>query len=573
MIATLVESETHTGMMIALWPDPETAERLAVEGGIPPEDLHITIGYCSHADLTDVELARLVVRLDDLTRMLPPFRLRVSGLGRFAASDSSDGQDVLYASIDSPALKDLRNLVHDALRSIGREPKNNHGFTPHITLKYLPPGQSLPMDAIEGFDFRSEYLVLAVGDEQMPFELRGDPATMSTSSALFESATGPLEFTEASGSKLIEPSDRAGAKWRVLMIRAGTSANRVHYSEEVLKKAAPLFEGIQAYADHPSADERRNRPERSVRDVVGWYDNVAWSDEHKGLTGDFHVLASASWLREALKSSWEGGKPDLLGFSINASGIKSGQVRDGGYLLEGITKVNSTDVVTTPGAGGRLLDILESATENTSSRALLTESLASFRRELLGEVRQLIEAWNNKGRRLSAAHKAAISASLKARMKKSAASDGLVRDASGKNRAAVSKGSDYNKDLKADPANKGKQTAINRTTSNVFDKMRNPAYAKLGQLKSPRKPSRATAQQNKNSAPSATRTATTVKKSTAPGKARKNENSRPTDYGDGPISSASRVGQRTTRNPRSGVYTQQYGVSKKTGKAKGSYSY
>ncbi len=169
----------------------------------------------------------------------------------------------------------------------------------------------------------------------------------------------PVEISEA--ATLIEAKGQKGSSWRVLLIKAGTSGNRRHYPEAMLKEAAPLFEGVKAYADHPSKSEQRDRPERSSRDVVGWYQNVAWEESLKGLTADFHIVESADWLMKSLKSAWDKGKSDLLGFSINALGTVGKKLHDdGSTLIEAIEKVVSTDVVTTPGAGGRVLGVLES---------------------------------------------------------------------------------------------------------------------------------------------------------------------------------------------------------------------
>lgn len=192
-------------------------------------------------------------------------------------------------------------------------------------------------------------------------------------------AGAPVEISESHGG-LLEATSETGSSWRVLLIKAGLSGNGRRYPAEVLQQAAPLFEGVKAYADHPSSDEKRHRPERSIRDVVGWYSNVAWSDEHNGLTADFHLVESADWLRQSLKSSWDKGKPDLLGFSINASGVVKRQP-DGTALLEGFESVVSTDVVTTPGAGGRLLGVLES--ERSSERVMDPEEIKRLIQESL----------------------------------------------------------------------------------------------------------------------------------------------------------------------------------------------
>lgn len=214
------------------------------------------------------------------------------------------------------------------------------------------------------------------------------PPAPHTASADPAGAGAPVEIVESAGS-LIEATSETGSSWRVLLIKAGLSENRRQYPPDLLKRSAPLFEGVQAYADHPSADERRSRPERSIRDVVGWYDGVRWEESHQGLTADFHILESADWLRKALKSAWDRGKADLMGFSINANGVVKRQT-DGSALIESFETIFSTDVVTTPGAGGRLLGVLESersAEEDMLTadevKAMITEALASSTTSLL----------------------------------------------------------------------------------------------------------------------------------------------------------------------------------------------
>lgn len=213
-------------------------------------------------------------------------------------------------------------------------------------------------------------------------------------------AGAPVELHETSVTILSEAEDGAkGSAWDVLLIKAGLSGNRRYYPASMLESAVPLFEGARAYADHPSKDEMRNRPERSIRDVVGWFESVTWDTNEQGIRGTFRVLESADWLRATLKSAWDAGKRDLLGFSINAMGTASSRPRaDGSTLIEAIEKVVSTDVVTTPGAGGRLLGVLESERSSESEmdpellKKLIAEAMAAQRTEIVTEVREALRA-------------------------------------------------------------------------------------------------------------------------------------------------------------------------------------
>src|SRR5690348_10270816 len=104
---------------------------------------------------------------------------------------------------------------------------------------------------------------------------------------LYESATvavAPLTPNDAPAPAAVELDEAAalvgiheakdgtptGSAWDVTVIKAGDSKNRRRYPAEVLRRALGLFEGAKVFADHPSRDELRARPERSVRDVIGW---------------------------------------------------------------------------------------------------------------------------------------------------------------------------------------------------------------------------------------------------------------------------------------------------------------
>lgn len=125
------------GLYVACWLDPDTAEGIAIDGGEPPETLHVTLAYLG--ELEDLAAwvpgdavaaaARAAARTAPLDAVLP-------GLGVFKGRDS----DVLYASVDSPGLTELRERLVDALRSEAIESVQEHGFTPHVTLAYLPAG-------------------------------------------------------------------------------------------------------------------------------------------------------------------------------------------------------------------------------------------------------------------------------------------------------------------------------------------------------------------------------------------------------------------------------------------------
>lgn len=71
------------------------------------------------------------------------------------------------------------------------------------------------------------------------------------------------------------------------------------------------------------------------------------------------------WLKEMLSKAWSKGLKQLLGLSINADGTQSTQLMNGRPMtvVQSIKQIFSTDLVTNPAAGGRLLQIVESINE------------------------------------------------------------------------------------------------------------------------------------------------------------------------------------------------------------------
>lgn len=145
----------------------------------------------------------------------------------------------------------------------------------------------------------------------------------------------------------------------VRLITSGWNKSRTrYYRDQALTTAAPLWEGVKAYADHPGQAELKNRPERSVRDIVGLYENVRHTG---GVTrADFRVLGAArEWLWPLIEESVRTQR-DIVGLSINALGrtVKGEAEGHKGLIVEAITHANSVDVVTEPGAGGGIEHLL-----------------------------------------------------------------------------------------------------------------------------------------------------------------------------------------------------------------------
>lgn len=126
------EPTEHTGAMVALVPaDPAG---LAIDGGEPPEELHLTLAYLGEAaDWTPDAQAALNTALSAV--LGGSVDGKVFGHARF----NPDGEDpcAVYL-VDSAGAREIRDAVWDVLATTPGLPAlpENHGFVPHITAGY-----------------------------------------------------------------------------------------------------------------------------------------------------------------------------------------------------------------------------------------------------------------------------------------------------------------------------------------------------------------------------------------------------------------------------------------------------
>lgn len=148
---------------------------------------------------------------------------------------------------------------------------------------------------------------------------------------------------------------KVGKRWRARIIQSNVWGSSAYYPAEVLERdgARVFTPGLPMYADHPTDSESYDRPERSVRDLVGKIVSEAQFEED-GLYADVEFYDSFVDRINELHED--------VGLSVRATGLTEEAERDGrfGPVLVGLLKADSVDVVTQAGAGGKLTSILES---------------------------------------------------------------------------------------------------------------------------------------------------------------------------------------------------------------------
>ena len=175
----------------------------------------------------------------------------------------------------------------------------------------------------------------------------------------------------------------------------GNARDKNFYTKECFEKSYKLFEGAQAYADHPTRTEESDRPERSIKELVGYYKNVQVIDYNnkKAIKATLKIMDgdSYNWIWDLVKESVNYAKEypdkDLVGISINASGVTEKNQESADPLInyvQEITDVFSSDVVTKPGAGGRIgAGLRESVAKYLKAKAEKLQEAGKFMKKAL----------------------------------------------------------------------------------------------------------------------------------------------------------------------------------------------
>jgi 2'-5' RNA ligase len=179
------KAQNNDGVMIALFLPSEVAAELAQPGGVPVNDLHLTLRVLasSAADVTPRQIEEWAAAVERAAESHPVLVGNISGVGRFNG-DQAGGADVVYATLDAPGLNRLYEEVcyigydHMAMRPAGDQPE--HDFTPHVTLAYgsgeLPEVPTIPV--------RIDRLTFAIGDERRHYLFSGADVAPGSSIAV-----------------------------------------------------------------------------------------------------------------------------------------------------------------------------------------------------------------------------------------------------------------------------------------------------------------------------------------------------------------------------------------------------
>lgn len=259
----LVDADTiHRGIMVALYLEPKLADALAVPGGEPPEQLHITLAYLGKTDDPPAANEEQVLEfLRSFASSRPVLQGEIAGRGLF--KDTGDGAPFILLP-DLPGLPALRDDLVEGLSTIGAPPNTAHGFTPHITLRYLQKGDEIPQTDAEGESLRFSSITLSWGDSMTVVPLGGGTQEFG------DSPGHPFHGNQFTGG-VGELIDRLNAvkEGRVDPAPHNTEANQSFLQNQLIRTMADWRDGRTSVpAVRKIAEEALQHPNAEVRQIA-----------------------------------------------------------------------------------------------------------------------------------------------------------------------------------------------------------------------------------------------------------------------------------------------------------------
>jgi len=161
----MTEIKGFEGVMIGFGIPSEYGKVLAdavgelPEGSVrtPVEEMHITLALT-----TDPSNDVILKAVNSVAEKWTGIEGKLGGLIKFPVSP--DGLVPICAHFDSPKISEFREEIMTVLRENGVNPLETHGFTPHITLAYLPEGSQMPEIDVPGLTLQFDRV--SVSDQE-----------------------------------------------------------------------------------------------------------------------------------------------------------------------------------------------------------------------------------------------------------------------------------------------------------------------------------------------------------------------------------------------------------------------
>jgi 2'-5' RNA ligase len=302
---------SDTATMVALMLPKDVAGDIAVPGGTPAEDLHITLGFLG--DVEDDEGYETLVALVKTCAEEYGHALSgsIGGIGAFPAGDQGTPW---LALVDVPGIEDFRYHLVQALKGSDYPVNEEHGFTPHVTIAYDDQPEPLAKTPVS---FSSVWVVRG-NDQRTEIPLgAGDSATgaQPPQDARISPNVGARREAQVELSAMLE---------RARAIKDPTQKARVRAA--ILDLAFPPEARKKAKAAHQTIPGTDSFPIRNVQDLKNAIQ--AFGRAKDKAAAKKHIIARARSLgaTKMLPSSW---KVDLANAIMDSLAIDLALTKDG----------------------------------------------------------------------------------------------------------------------------------------------------------------------------------------------------------------------------------------------------
>jgi len=185
------------GLAVVLPVPAAVAARVALPGGLPASELHVTLAYLPAFPAGDAAAyARLRAAVAVWALLgCAPLPATLGGVGRFVGTPE-DG-DAFHLTADVPGLPAIRETLVKVLAAQGFEVSTAHGFSPHVTLAYLAPDAPSPFDRVDPVPLVFDRVSLWQGAQHDDVLFRPPPvATLHTTGDAALEAAVPARYAD-----------------------------------------------------------------------------------------------------------------------------------------------------------------------------------------------------------------------------------------------------------------------------------------------------------------------------------------------------------------------------------------
>lgn len=184
------EQAVHTGAMVALIPTAEDAARLAVDGGQPADELHVTLAYLGEAAALGARGQQDVIDgVSTAANGLSQFEADAFAISAFNPGNASDRETCLVLGLSGDIIDAVHSLVDEALRealwSVDYPPPHRPWHA-HMTLQYTDDLTRIPALIDRLGSIRFDRIRVAMGDQvtDIPLIPPGENETVAASAGV-----------------------------------------------------------------------------------------------------------------------------------------------------------------------------------------------------------------------------------------------------------------------------------------------------------------------------------------------------------------------------------------------------